>query len=74
VQIVVTEQGVADLRGKDPHQRAQLIINRCAHPSYREELQAYYEKTRASHTPQALECAFDFHLRFLRQGTMHAAN
>lgn len=70
VQIVVTEQGVADLRGKAPHQRAQLIIEKCAHPDYRDELRAYYDKTRESHTPQALECAFDLHLRFLRTGTM----
>ena len=32
VQVVVTEQGFADLRGLAPQERAQLIIDRCAHP------------------------------------------
>lgn len=36
VQIVVTEQSVADLRGKDPHERAELIIRNCVHPDYKE--------------------------------------
>lgn len=71
VQVVVTEQGVADLRGKDPHERASLIIEKCAHPDYRDELRCYREKTLESHTPQALEHAFDLHLRFLRTGSMH---
>ncbi len=73
VQIVVTEQGVADLRGKDPHERAHLIIENCAHPDYRDELRHYFAQTMESHTPHALAHAFDFHLRFLRNGTMKAS-
>src|SRR5579862_5238030 len=38
VQVVVTEHGVADLRGRDPQNRARLIINHCAHPDYRQQL------------------------------------
>ena len=38
VQVVITEQGVADLRGLDPHERARLIIDRCAHPDFRDQL------------------------------------
>ena len=30
VQVVVTEQGLADLRGLSPRQRAHLIIEKCA--------------------------------------------
>ncbi len=36
VQIVVTEQGLADLRGLAPDQRARAIIDNCAHPDYRD--------------------------------------
>ncbi|HNW42491.1 MAG TPA: succinate CoA transferase, partial [Opitutaceae bacterium] len=38
VQIVVTEHGVADLRGKAPLDRAQHIIEQCVHPEYRDLL------------------------------------
>src|SRR5215212_10180876 len=41
--VFVTEQGLADLRGLAPGQRAKLIIDRCAHPSYRAALQGYEE-------------------------------
>ena len=44
VQVVVTEQGLADLRGKSPGERARTIINTCAHPSYRDELHRYLER------------------------------
>ena len=32
VHVIVTEQGLADLRGLAPRRRAQQIINTCAHP------------------------------------------
>ncbi|MBJ7258605.1 MAG: hypothetical protein JHD33_03620 [Chthoniobacterales bacterium] len=35
VQVIATEHGVADLRGHSPHERAGLIIERCADPQYR---------------------------------------
>ena len=38
--IIVTEQGLADLRGLAPRKRAKVIIERCAHPDYRPALQA----------------------------------
>src|ERR1035437_88140 len=46
VQVIITEQGIADLRGKDPHERAQLLINNCAHPDYREQLRDYRSEER----------------------------
>ncbi len=57
VDVVVTEQGYADLRGLAPRERAQLIIERCAHPMYREPLLEYYNEalTRGGQTPHVLE-------------------
>ncbi|WP_285798466.1 acetyl-CoA hydrolase/transferase C-terminal domain-containing protein, partial [Escherichia coli] len=33
--VIITEQGIADLRGLAPRQRAPKIIENCAHPDYR---------------------------------------
>ena len=41
VHVLVTEQGVADLRGLDPMRRAKRIIDNCAHPAYRDYLREY---------------------------------
>jgi acetyl-CoA hydrolase len=70
VQIIVTENGVADLRGKDPHERAQLIINNCAHPDYREQLRDYLHLTKAGHEPLSLSLGLAMHRQFLRHGDM----
>lgn len=74
VQIVVTEQGVADLRGKDPHERAQLIINNCAHPDYREQLRDYLKLTKAGHAPLSLSLGFAMHRKYLTDGSMANIN
>jgi acetyl-CoA hydrolase len=74
VQIVVTEQGVADLRGKDPHERAQLIINNCAHPDYREQLRDYLKLTKAGHEPLSLSLGFAMHRKYLTDGSMANIN
>lgn len=72
VDILVTEQGYADLRGLAPKERVELIIDRCAHPSYRQELWAYYEEAalRGGHTPHILEKALSWHIRLSETGTM----
>lgn len=71
VQIVVTEQGVADLRGKDPHERAELIINNCAHPDFKEQLRDYLKLvTRGSHEPLSLSLGLAMHRQFMRHGDM----
>ena len=72
VKILVTEQGVADLRGKDPRQRAECIIENCAHPAYREILWDYVKlacKT-GGHTPHNLHAAFALHEAFMKSGDM----
>lgn len=74
VQVVVTEQGVADLRGKDPHMRALEIINNCSHPEFREVLKGYSKDVAGGHTPQSLNRAFAMHQRFLETGSMHGVD
>ena len=72
--IIVTEQGLADLRGLPPRRRAQQIIDHCAHPDYRAALQDYLDRATASgsgkHTPHMLDEALSWHARYLQQGTM----
>ncbi|MDV7396653.1 acetyl-CoA hydrolase/transferase C-terminal domain-containing protein, partial [Arthrospira platensis SPKY1] len=70
VQAIITEQGIADLRGKDPVQRAREIINKCAHPEYREQLLAYLGHTKDGHTPQTLQTVFAMHQAFLAKKDM----
>jgi succinyl-CoA:acetate CoA-transferase len=74
VAVLVTEQGLADLRGLSPRQRARVIIERCAHPTYRPLLQDYFERalhdSRGKHTPHLLAEALAWHQRFLETGDM----
>ncbi|MFQ3670051.1 MAG: acetyl-CoA hydrolase/transferase family protein [Verrucomicrobiia bacterium] len=71
VQVVVTEQGVADLRGKTPTERANLIVDRCAHPDFREELRGYFEQVKGGQTPATLAAAFAMHQQYLETGDMN---
>ena len=74
VQILVTEQGLADLRGLSPSQRSEVVIERCAHPDFRPALRDYVARARASgcglHTPHLLGEALSWHERYVRTGTM----
>ena len=72
VDVLVTEWGLADLRGLAPRERAPLIIERCAHPDYRPQLRAYFEAALAGggQTPHVLEEALSWHLRYRRDGSM----
>jgi len=70
VQVIITEQGVADLRGKSPSERARTIIENCAHPDYRELLRDYIALAGHSHSPQTLSAAFAMHLVFSKTGDM----
>lgn len=74
VMVVVTEQGLADLRGLAPKQRAQRIIDVCAHPDYRPMLQDYFDRacrdSYGKHTPHLLDEALSWHQRFIETGTM----
>ncbi len=71
VKVIISEYGVADLRGKSPVQRAREIIERCAHPDYRPLLHAYLDRGVKGHTPQSLDACFAFHRAFIETGDMH---
>ncbi|MGO9391083.1 acetyl-CoA hydrolase/transferase family protein [Rhodoblastus sp.] len=64
VQVVVTEQGLADLRGLSPKKRAEVVIENCAHPIFKPALTEYFERARryspGQHTPHILDEAFTF--------------
>ena len=72
VDILVTEQGLADLRGLAPRERARLIIANCAHPDRRDALQDYFDRAclRGGHTPHLLEEALSWHVRLRETARM----
>jgi succinate CoA transferase len=74
VNVIITEQGVADLRGKSPKQRAQLIIENCAHPDYKQLLWDYLKIADKGQTCHKLSAAFAMHDTFLREGNMVKTN
>jgi len=73
VKVIITEQGVADLRGKSPRQRAKCIIENCAHPDYQPLLFQYLESGAEGQTPVNLQNAFAFHNAFIKTGNMKNA-
>ena len=74
VDVIVTEQGLADLRGLSPRQRAKVIIERCAHPDYRSLLGDYLGRAErlsfGKHTPHLLNESLSWHERYVRSGRM----
>lgn len=70
VSIVVTEHGVADLRGRAPCERAKIIIENCAHPDYRPLLREYVNRGGTGHSLQNLSNAFKMHLAYGQSGDM----
>ena len=74
VQVIVTEQGLADLRGLSPKQRAKVIIENCSHPDYRPGLEDYYRRARrdayGQQSPSLLKEALSWHQRFIETGSM----
>ncbi len=74
VHVLVTEQGLADLRGLSPKQRAERVIEKCTHPDYRPMLRDYFRRATAAspgkHTPHLLDEAFAWHRNLARTGSM----
>ena len=70
IQILVTDQGLADLRGLGPKERSERIIEQCAHPSYRDYLRAYAGQSHTGHLRHDLDRAFELHRNLLDRGHM----
>lgn len=74
VQVLVTEQGLADLRGLSPRERARLIIGNCAHPDFRPALFDYFDRAMSGsyglQSPSLPGEALSWHQRFMETGTM----
>ncbi|MDO6461528.1 acetyl-CoA hydrolase/transferase family protein [Granulosicoccaceae sp. 1_MG-2023] len=74
VKVIVTEQGLADLRGLSPRQRALEIINNCAHPDFKDRLLDYFDRACASgrgmQTPHLLDEALSWHQNYEKTGRM----
>ncbi|HUL03927.1 MAG TPA: succinate CoA transferase [Gemmatimonadales bacterium] len=70
VHVVVTEQGIADLRGLGPAERARRLIDRCAHPAYRDYLHRYVEGSRTGHIRHDLTRCFELHRNLIEHGAM----
>lgn len=73
VNIIVTEKGVADLRGKSPMERAKIMIENCAHEDYKPLLRDFLKAVPCGHTPQTLSKAYAMHEAFVQQGDMRLA-
>jgi acetyl-CoA hydrolase len=81
LDVLVTEQGLADVRGLCPRDRAKVIIEKCAHPEYKPILTEYYEMAakeclakKAGHEPQLWDRALKMHLNLAQNGTMRIKN
>ncbi|MBC3877168.1 acetyl-CoA hydrolase/transferase family protein [Undibacterium sp. FT79W] len=72
VDIIVTDVGLADLRGLAPRERAQKIIQNCVAEPYKQMLLDYLAEAelRGGQTPHVLEKAFSWHVRYRETGTM----
>ena len=73
VDIIITEQGIADCRGKAPREKAIEVINNCAHPDYREQLMKYFRDAcdqRGGQSPHIIEDAFEWYRRQRETGSM----
>lgn len=47
IQVIITEQGCADLRGLTAYERAGALIENCAHPKFRSALREFMERSRS---------------------------
>ena len=72
VDVLVTEQGLADLRGLAPRERARAIIDNCVHPDYKDALNDYFARAcaKGGQTPHLLNEALSWHINFEEQGKM----
>ena len=76
VKVLITEHGVADLRGRSPRTRAQMIIENCVDPAYKQLLWDYLKLSEGKgvHTPLNLAGALGMHIQFEKSGNMLDTN
>jgi acyl-CoA hydrolase len=74
VNVIITEHGIADFRGKSPIQRAEEMIDNCVAPEYKQMLRDYLELSGPVHTPQSLSACFGMHTHFAKTGSMLGTN
>ena len=70
VKVIVTEYGVADLRGLSPRAKAREIIEKCAAPEYRVYLHSYLNSASGGHIGHDLSKTFELHRNYLQTGKM----
>ncbi|MDR2475905.1 MAG: acetyl-CoA hydrolase/transferase family protein [Bacteroidales bacterium] len=70
VKVLITEHGIADLRGKTPTERAHIIIENCVHPDYKPLLRDFLKLSKGGHTPQNLYACFAMHQQLQETGNM----
>jgi propionyl-CoA:succinyl-CoA transferase len=70
VQVIVTEQGLADLRGLGPIERARTVIEKCANPMYKDYLYQYLEEAPMGHIRHDLLRCFELHRNLIEKGAM----
>ncbi|MFT4203885.1 MAG: succinate CoA transferase [Chitinophagaceae bacterium] len=72
VDVLVTEKGLADLRGLAPRERVPVIINNIVHEDYRDEFLDYFNRAKAKggQTPHLLDEVYKWHTRFNETGSM----
>ena len=73
VMVVITDQGIADLRGLSAEERAEAIIENCTAAQYRPLLKEYFSEASnrsGGNQPQLLDKAFQWHLRLQETGSM----
>lgn len=73
VKVLITEQGIADLRGKSPAERAKCIIENCVHPDYKQLMWDYLKISAKGQSSHALDKAFALHKALAEKGDMHLA-
>lgn len=73
VKVIVTEHGVADLRGKSPKERAELLVNNCVAPEYRDMFRKYLSTCPQFHTPFNIDTCYNMHKALRDEGDMHLA-
>nr|WP_320051323.1 acetyl-CoA hydrolase/transferase C-terminal domain-containing protein [uncultured Desulfuromonas sp.] len=81
LDVLVTEQGLADLRGLAPKERAQTIIDKCVHPDYKPIIQEYFDMAKKEclakgigHEPQLFDRCFKMQQNLSVNGTMKIKN